>query len=96
MQLILAATLAIMPLLAKKYEILSRLRTHGQFAGAALEGATQREALHDNAELYGKWLVNREILTSPVHTSRAAAKLIAELCEYPARNSMAAAAAGSQ
>jgi lipid-binding SYLF domain-containing protein len=66
-------------------EILSWSRSQGLFAGVALEGATLRQDLNDNAQIYGRKLDNREILTTPVHTPRAAAKLIAELNEHPAR-----------
>ena len=43
-------------------EILSWSRSQGLFAGVALEGATLREDLDDNATLYGKKLENREIV----------------------------------
>jgi len=66
-------------------EILSWSRTQGVFAGLALEGATLRQDLDDNAELYGKRLENREILKSSMHTPRAAAKLIGELNRYSSR-----------
>ena len=45
-------------------EILSWSRSQGLFAGLALEGATLREDLDDNATLYGKRLENRDIVTS--------------------------------
>ena len=35
-------------------------------AGVALEGATLRQDLDDNAMLYGSRLENREIVTTPV------------------------------
>jgi lipid-binding SYLF domain-containing protein len=57
-------------------EILSWSRSQGLFAGLALEGATLRQDLDDNATLYGKRLENREIVTTPVRTPKAAAKLI--------------------
>ena len=52
------------------------------FAGLALEGATLRQDLDDNAALYGKRLENRQIVTQGVRTPQAAAKLIAELNHY--------------
>ena len=58
-------------------EILSWSRSQGLFAGLALEGATLRQDLDDNATLYGKKLENREIVTTAVRTPNAAAKLIA-------------------
>ena len=63
-------------------EILSWSRSQGLFAGLALEGATLRQDLDDNAELYGKKLENREIVTTGVRTPRAAAKLISQLNHY--------------
>ena len=44
-------------------EILSWSRSQGLFAGIALEGATLRQDLDDNATLYGKKLENRDIVT---------------------------------
>ena len=47
-------------------EILSWSRSQGLFAGVALEGATLRQDLDANAQIYGKKLDNREILTTAV------------------------------
>jgi SH3 domain-containing YSC84-like protein 1 len=66
-------------------EILSWSRTQGLFAGIALEGATLRQDLDDNASLYGKKLENRRIVTGPTRTPKAAAKLIGLLNKYSAR-----------
>lgn len=66
-------------------EILSWSRSQGLFAGLALEGATLRQDLDDNAELYGSKMQNRQIVTTGVRTPRAAAKLIAVLTKYSAR-----------
>lgn len=66
-------------------DILSWSRTQGLFAGLALEGATLRQDLDDNATLYGKRLKNRDIVTKGVRTPQAAAKLIALLNRYSAR-----------
>ena len=63
-------------------DILSWSRTQGLFAGIALEGATLRQDLDDNATLYGKKLENREIVTKGVPVPKAAAKLIALLNRY--------------
>src|ERR1700686_233975 len=60
-------------------EILSWSRSQGLFAGIALEGATLRQDLDDNASLYGKRLSNREIVTTSVRTPKAAMKLITQL-----------------
>jgi lipid-binding SYLF domain-containing protein len=66
-------------------DILSWSRTQGLFAGVALEGATLREDLDDNATLYGKPLENRDIVTKGVRAPRAAARLIALLNRYSAK-----------
>jgi len=66
-------------------EILSWSRSQGLFAGLALEGATLRQDLDDNATLYGKKLENRNIVTKGVHAPRAAAKLMALLNRYSRR-----------
>ena len=63
-------------------EILSWSRSQGLFAGLALEGATLRQDLDDNAELYGKKLENREIVTSGIHAPKSAARLMALLNKY--------------
>ena len=66
-------------------DILSWSRTQGLFAGVALEGATLREDLDDNRELYGKKLDNRGIVTSGVRAPKAAAKLLDLLNRYSSR-----------
>jgi SH3 domain-containing YSC84-like protein 1 len=63
-------------------DILSWSRTQGLFAGVALEGATLRQDLDDNATLYGKKLENRDIVTKGIHAPKAADKLIALLNRY--------------
>src|ERR1041385_9093224 len=65
-------------------EILSWSRSQGLFAGLALEGATLRQDLDDNAKLYGRKLENREIVTSSVRTPKAAVRLIGLLNKYSA------------
>jgi lipid-binding SYLF domain-containing protein len=66
-------------------DILSWSRSQGLFAGLALEGATLRQDLDDNATLYGKKLENRNIVTGGVRAPKAAAKLIALLNRYSSR-----------
>jgi SH3 domain-containing YSC84-like protein 1 len=63
-------------------EILSWSRTQGLFAGLALEGATLRQDLDDNATLYGRRLENREIVTQHVRPPRSASKLLALLNKH--------------
>jgi lipid-binding SYLF domain-containing protein len=77
-------------------EILSWSRSQGLFAGLALEGATLRQDLDDNAELYGNRLGNREIVTTSVRTPKAAARLIALLNRYSARERTNTSTASSQ
>ena len=66
-------------------DILSWSRSQGLFAGVALEGATLRQDLDDNATLYGKPLENRAIVTTGVPAPKAAATLIALLNRYSAK-----------
>jgi SH3 domain-containing YSC84-like protein 1 len=66
-------------------EILSWSRSQGLFAGLALEGATLRQDLDDNATLYGKKLENRDIVTGGRSAPKSAAPLMALLNKYSAR-----------
>lgn len=77
-------------------EILSWSRSQGLFAGLALEGATLRQDLDDNAALYGRRLENKAIVTTGVRTPKAAARLIAELNKYSARERGTASAGSGQ
>jgi lipid-binding SYLF domain-containing protein len=63
-------------------DILSWSRSQGLFAGLALEGATLRQDLDDNANIYGKRLGNREIITEKRRMPPAAARLIDLLNKY--------------
>ncbi len=63
-------------------EILSWSRSQGLFAGLALDGATLRQDLDDNAALYGKKIDNRTIVTKGVRAPGSAAKLLAVLNRY--------------
>jgi lipid-binding SYLF domain-containing protein len=63
-------------------EILSWSRSQGLFAGLALEGATLRQDLDDNAKLYGKKIENKEIVHSSMRTPKAAVRLINQLNKY--------------
>jgi lipid-binding SYLF domain-containing protein len=60
-------------------EILTWSRSQGVFAGISLEGATLRPDVGDNAKLYGRKLDSREIVTTHMKLSKAAARLVAEL-----------------
>jgi len=66
-------------------EILSWSRSQGLFAGLALEGATLRQDLDDNATLYGKKLENRDIVTSGRRAPKSAATLMALLNKHSPR-----------
>jgi lipid-binding SYLF domain-containing protein len=63
-------------------EILSWSRSQGVFAGIALEGATLREDLDDNAALYGTKLENRYIVSGGTPPPASAAPLMALLNAY--------------
>jgi lipid-binding SYLF domain-containing protein len=77
-------------------EILSWSRSQGLFAGLALEGATLRQDLDDNATLYGRKLENRQIVTTAVRTPKTAAKLIGLLNKYSARERTSKTTGSSQ
>src|SRR5271169_4190733 len=66
-------------------EILSWSRSQGLFAGVALEGATLRQDLDDNATLYGRKLENREIVMHGVRAPRSAMRLLDLLNKYSPR-----------
>src|SRR5579871_6709758 len=66
-------------------DILSWSRSQGLFAGIALEGATLRQDLDDNASIYGKKLENRDIVTKKRRMPPAAARLIQLLNKYSPR-----------
>ncbi len=66
-------------------DILSWSRSQGLFAGLALEGATLRQDLDDNAALYGKKLENRTIVTNGVRPPKTADRLLALLNRYSSK-----------
>jgi lipid-binding SYLF domain-containing protein len=66
-------------------EILTWSRSRGLFAGVSLSGATLREDSDWNAELYGRKISNREILTSPVTPPASAGPFLDELNRYSSR-----------
>ncbi len=66
-------------------EILTWSRARGLFAGVALTGATLREDSDWNAELYGRKITNREILTSTIAPPPAAQPMLDELNRYSSR-----------
>jgi lipid-binding SYLF domain-containing protein len=66
-------------------EILSWSRSRGVFAGISLNGATLRQDLDDNRELYGKTLENKEIVNQEIAPPAAAEKLISLFNKHSAR-----------
>src|SRR5579872_3627779 len=76
-------------------DILSWSRSQGLFVGLALEGATLRQDLDDNAALYGKRLPNRSIVTKGVRAPKAAGRLLALLNRYSPRERGSAPPTGS-
>src|SRR5579871_195869 len=63
-------------------DILSWSRSKGLFAGVALTGATLRNDVDDNKELYGEPLHNKDILMTDRRTPAAAQPLVAALNRY--------------
>ena len=63
-------------------KILSYSRSRGAFAGVALTGATLREDLDQNAELYEKRVSNQEVVSGKVKPPEAAADLLMLLGKY--------------
>ncbi len=64
-------------------KILSYSRARGVFAGVALTGATLRQDLDQNAEMYGKPISNEDIVGSNLKPPAAGADLLAVLGKYP-------------
>jgi lipid-binding SYLF domain-containing protein len=66
-------------------EILTWSRSRGIFAGLSLSGATLRQDLGTNQNLYGKPLLNKQIVQGDVKPPAAAAEFIALLNKYSSR-----------
>jgi lipid-binding SYLF domain-containing protein len=66
-------------------KILSYSRSRGVFAGVALSGATLRQDLDENKEMYGQSISNKEILNAAQAPPPAAAQLLALLNKYSHR-----------
>ena len=66
-------------------DILSWSRSQGLFAGIALEGATLRQDLDDNAAIYGRRIGNREVVNMKRRMPSAAQRLVNLLNRYSAR-----------
>ncbi len=63
-------------------DMLSWSRSKGLFAGVSLEGATLRNDLDENRELYGRALHNKEILMTGMPAPAAARELVSTLDRY--------------
>jgi SH3 domain-containing YSC84-like protein 1 len=66
-------------------EILSWSRNHGIFAGVSVQGATLRQDLDDNQEIYGKPLPNKSIVEDKVHWPNSGSELESVLKRYGSR-----------
>jgi SH3 domain-containing YSC84-like protein 1 len=66
-------------------EILSWSRSRGVFAGVSLQGATMRQDLDSNKDLYGKPYQNRDIVLRDTAVPQAASRLIELLNKYSGR-----------
>jgi lipid-binding SYLF domain-containing protein len=63
-------------------KILSYSRSRGVFAGVALTGATLRQDLDENAEMYGQKLTTKEVVGGAVKPPAGAAELLSLLTRY--------------
>jgi SH3 domain-containing YSC84-like protein 1 len=66
-------------------EILSWSRSRGAFAGISLDGATLRNDIDVNEDMYGQRWDNKQILESGAMPPAAASKLLADLNKYSPR-----------
>jgi lipid-binding SYLF domain-containing protein len=66
-------------------EILAWSRSRGLFAGISLSGATMRNDLDENKELYGREVHNREVISGAVQPPPAAQPLLTALNKYSRR-----------
>jgi SH3 domain-containing YSC84-like protein 1 len=70
-------------------QILAWSRSKGLFAGISLNGATLRNDLDENSELYGKKISNRELMAGNPAVPAAAQPLIRNLGRYSMRENSA-------
>ena len=68
-------------------KILSYSRSRGVFAGVSLQGATLRQDLDENQELYGHRFTNKQIVMKQMNALAAAADLLAVLNLHSRRES---------
>ena len=68
-------------------KILTYSRSRGVFAGVSLGGATLRQDLDENREMYGRPLRNKQIVTRATKPPAAASELLSVLNRYSRRES---------
>lgn len=66
-------------------EMLSWSRSRGAFAGVSLQGATLRQDVHDNEDIYGRPLTNKQIIYGAIAWPQQASELHSVLNRYAAR-----------
>jgi lipid-binding SYLF domain-containing protein len=66
-------------------EMLSYSRARGAFAGVSLSGATLRQDVDDNAEIFGRPLTNKQILGGGISWPASGSELHSVLNRYAAR-----------
>jgi SH3 domain-containing YSC84-like protein 1 len=71
--------------LSLRAEILSWSRSRGAFAGVSLQGATLRQDVGDNQDIYRRPLTNKQIINGPVAWPQDASELHGVLQKYAAR-----------
>ncbi len=67
-------------------EMLSWSRSRGLFAGVSLQGATLRQDLSDNADIYGRKLTNKQVINGPTPWPNEGSELHGVLNKYAARS----------
>lgn len=70
-------------------KILSWSRSRGVFGGVSLQGATLRQDLDENQELYGRQITNKQIVMRRMRAPAPASDLLAVLHEYSRHESAA-------
>lgn len=71
--------------ISMRAEMLSWSRARGVFAGVSLEGATLRQDVGDNGDIYGRRLTNRQIIDGNTAWPAAASEFHSVLNRYAAR-----------
>ena len=66
-------------------EMLSWSRSRGAFAGVSLQGATLRQDVSDNEDIYGRKLTNKEVINGPTAWPREGSEFHSLLNKYAAR-----------